>query len=505
MFEARGEPASRPDRVLVLMQSDNNAALIAASLGPDFEVGFELTPSDRNGDGVDILLIDGFALHRHGEAIASLRRAQEPLYLPVLLLSDRDASDIRSPRLQGVVDDIVKRPLSRAELKLRVSSLMRARVLSRQMVDLEEHYRNERRVARRFQEAALPMDLPEISGLSLSSYYSAGQSVSTIGGDWYDALVLEDGRVVVTIGDVVGSGLEAAVAMAHIRQVARGVAHIHPDPRMMLDAANRNLNGEGKNGIATAFVGVIDTVTSECTFANAGHVPPLIRYPDGRVVELPSGDLPLGVATAVAEQHVVPFPPGAVLVLYTDGLVESEREIIRDWDRLHAWLERGDVLREPNPARTLFHYMVEGSAPDDVAILIVRRMGDDRCDAAWTFASNDEQEFRAVKSEICRRLSKLGYSEADCAIAEIVLTELVGNVVRYAPGTVEVFLEEKGRHPILHVLDRGPSFTYAPRLPSSVMSENGRGLFLVRELSREFNVTERDGGGSHARAAFNRS
>lgn len=504
MFEADGEPEVRRDRILVLMQSANNVALLGTALGSNYSVVSDLHDVGA-GDEIDMIVVDGYSLYRFDERIKRMRSAQEPLHLPVLLLSDREANEIRSPRLAGIVDDIVKRPLSRSELVLRIASMMRARALSRQMADLEKHHANERRVAERFQDAALPRDLPVYEHLSFSAFYNAGQSVATIGGDWYDALVLDDGRVVVTIGDVLGSGLEAAVAMAHIRQVARGVAHIHPDPRMMLDAANRNLHAEGKGRIVTAFVGVIDMVSSELTFANAGHPAPIVRYADGSIVELPLADLPLGVSDATAEVRTVSFPAEASLVLYTDGLVEGNRELLRDRASLMNVIRNGRFLNAPEPAGALYDEVVQTVGPDDVAIMIVRRGKHEPVTLRLTFDSTDEASFRNVKLALCERLSAIGYEEADCFIAEMILTELIGNVVRYAPGNVEVALQENGRNPVLHVMDRGPSFTYAPRLPSSVYSESGRGLYMVRELSREFNVTQRVDGGSHARAVFART
>ena len=94
----------------------------------------------------------------------------------------------------------------------------------------------ERAVAAEFQRAALPIALPEIAGIRFSGIYVAASDRESLGGDWYDALRLRDGRVVVSIGDVAGSGLAAAVIMSSMRQVIRGVAQVHPDPIAMLDA-----------------------------------------------------------------------------------------------------------------------------------------------------------------------------------------------------------------------------------------------------------------------------
>ncbi|MGA7356543.1 MAG: ATP-binding protein, partial [Candidatus Cybelea sp.] len=87
--------------------------------------------------------------------------------------------------------------------------------------------------------------------------------------------------------------------------------------------------------------------------------------------------------------------------------------------------------------------------------------------------------------------------------AELVFGELLGNVARYAPGPIEIIFDWGEGAPVLHVLDRGPGFKLAPKLPSDLLSEQGRGLYLVWSLAEDFNVTERYDGGSHARAVLN--
>ena len=122
-----------------------------------------------------------------------------------------------------------------------------------------------------------------------------GRSEAQVGGDWYDALRLADGRVLITIGDVAGSGLQAAVIMAGMREVIRGVAQVYADPATMIDAADRTLKSEHPDSMVTAFVGVFDPVAHTLQFCSAGHPPPLVRAPDGTINDLPSHGLPLGL------------------------------------------------------------------------------------------------------------------------------------------------------------------------------------------------------------------
>src|SRR5580700_11556534 len=117
-------------------------------------------------------------------------------------------------------------------------------------------YEREREIATEFQSAALPISLPEVPGIRFDGMYVPASDRELLGGDWYDALRLSDGRIVVSIGDVAGSGLDAAVIMSSMRQVIRGVAQVYADPIAMLDAADRTLKIEYPETFVTAFVGV---------------------------------------------------------------------------------------------------------------------------------------------------------------------------------------------------------------------------------------------------------
>ncbi|MBD5656022.1 MAG: SpoIIE family protein phosphatase, partial [Candidatus Eremiobacteraeota bacterium] len=156
-------------------------------------------------------------------------------------------------------------------------------------------YAREHRVAGALQSASLPRALPEIPGVQLNAVYLPGGTEAQIGGDWYDAFRLSDGRIVLSIGDVAGSGIDAAVTMSNMRQIIRGTAQVRADPVLMLNAADRALRLEEPGRFVTAFVGVLDLVTSELVYASAGHPPPYLQHDDGRLEELTFVDLPLGL------------------------------------------------------------------------------------------------------------------------------------------------------------------------------------------------------------------
>ncbi|HTJ27685.1 MAG TPA: ATP-binding protein [Candidatus Limnocylindria bacterium] len=119
----------------------------------------------------------------------------------------------------------------------------------------------------------------------------------------------------------------------------------------------------------------------------------------------------------------------------------------------------------------------------------------------WTFDARDARAAYDLRTRLLAYLRTKGHHDADYASAELVVGELVGNVVRHAPGVAEVAIEWHEETPVLHVLDHGPGYEGAAALPSAT-SETGRGLFLVSALTREFSLTRRPKRGSHARAVL---
>lgn len=280
--------------IVILFANRENRSLLAQVLVPQHDVAFELPPAapDAAGetpDDMDLVICDGSSLTANADRIATERARRDPVLLPVLLLTDRRSVALMTKALWRIVDDVVLRPLEKIEMRARVESLIRARRLSKKLETVSSAYKHERRVAQRFQKAALPRSLPRVPGLTFGAFYRPGMDEAQVGGDWYDALQLADGRVLISIGDVCGSGLDAAVAMASVRQVFRGAAQINPDPGVLLDAAHRTLRAENQDSLVTAFVAIFDPITSLLTYALAGHPRPLLRFADGTIVELDAG------------------------------------------------------------------------------------------------------------------------------------------------------------------------------------------------------------------------
>ncbi|MFN2450116.1 MAG: SpoIIE family protein phosphatase [Candidatus Baltobacteraceae bacterium] len=492
------------ERVLILLSNRENRTLLAQLLVPQYEVLFAFPDEESEAPPEpDLVILDGSCLKANAQRLSLERSIIEPVMLPVLLLSDRRSITYMTNELWAVVDDVVLRPLSKVEMRARVESLIKARRLSLKLRSVSSAYKHERRVAQRFQKAALPRSLPQIPGLTFSSFYRPGMDESQIGGDWYDALQLADGRVMLSIGDVCGSGLDAAVAMANVRQLVRGVAQVHDDPSTMLDAADRALQAEDPQALVTAFVGLFDPASSVLTYATAGHPRPVLRLADGTLQELLAEGAPLGVPFHIPRSvQSISMPVGSLLVLYTDGLTEATRDMLAGEERLRKAVMNQDVLEAPNVALAIHDAVLKDGARDDVAVMTVWHVERSERLLHWSFDVSDADMAAAVRAEFLGELEKGGVARAERAAAEVVFGELVGNVVRYAPRWADITLEWKAERPVLHVLDGGPGFRHTPRLPDNVLSERGRGLFIVSSLTKEFAVAQRPNGGSHARAVL---
>ena len=224
----------------------------------------------------------------------------------------------------------------------------------------------EHRVAQSFQEASLPSVLPNVPGLRFDAVYVPASDEARIGGDWYDAVRLLDGRIVISIGDVAGKGLDAAVTMGNMRQIIRGIAQVHADPALMLDAADRALRLEHPDRFVTAFVGVFDPVAKTFAYASAGHPPLLLRFRDGRIEALSDGGLPLGLREGrdASGGSIIDAALAEALVLYTDGLTEHFRDpIAGEWRLRELVADPGCYPAIVRRRRSKWHFSQAGRRP----------------------------------------------------------------------------------------------------------------------------------------------
>jgi serine phosphatase RsbU (regulator of sigma subunit) len=236
-----------------------------------------------------------------------------------------------------------------------------------------------RGIAETLQRSLLPGELPAIAGVDLFTRYEASAEHARVGGDWFDALPLPDGRLGLMIGDVVGHGIQAAAVMGEVRHALRSMAFRGDPPDLVLREVGRLLREmhPTNDALATIVYAVFDPATGVLRYANAGHPPPLVRGPDRtvRILDHPRSVLVGTHFDSMYEQGEVVLEPGSILLLYTDGLVERVGEHLdRSTSRLVGALEGGtDDLAVL--ADELYERLIAGEPTDDIAMLLVRYAG----------------------------------------------------------------------------------------------------------------------------------
>jgi integral membrane sensor domain MASE1 len=240
--------------------------------------------------------------------------------------------------------------------------------------DLQTLLRETKQSAQRLQEAFLPEQLPQHPGLRCDALYTAAEREALIGGDWYDAFELPDGRIAFVVGDVTGHGLDAAVAAARIRRSIFVAAFETDDPAEILSKAESTPVGEHHEP-STAVVAILSRDLSTITYATAGHPPPVAVSPNTAPYFLRSGGIPLGYGMfSPRESHTQTLAPDTTLLFYTDGLTEFKRDIEgaeRGVLKAAAHLASHPDLKRP-AAYVQRTVMGHARSPDDIVILIVQ-------------------------------------------------------------------------------------------------------------------------------------
>lgn len=344
-------------------------------------------------------------------------------------------------------------------------------------------------VAEVLQRSLLPDSLPEIAGVELEARYLPASRGAAIGGDWYDAVELEDGRVAVVVGDVVGHGLRAATVMGQLRNAFRAYALVETSPAQTLVRLNRLLAKDGRDLMATALCLAIDRDTGEVTHASAGHPPPLVIEP-GTGAHFIEGEraVPLGTLDPVPyrDSHAE-LPPGSTLVLYTDGLVERRDTSLGD--RLAQLATVGSVA--DGELGDMCDQLLEGTLggrqpPDDVAVLAIRLAPAEPGRLAVRLPADP-----AVLSQLRRRLGRFleaaGADEDERFEITLTVGEAAANAIEhaYGPSDAEFEVEARIDGDVVQVTVRDHGAWRERR-----GEDRGRGLAIMKGMMDELHVKQ---------------
>jgi PAS domain S-box-containing protein len=234
-------------------------------------------------------------------------------------------------------------------------------------------YAREHDTAVTLQRSLLPEAIPQVAGLQVAYGYQPANRSAEAGGDWFDVIPLQGGQVALVIGDVTGHNIRAAAIMGQLRTATATLARLARPPDEIMGQLSRLLAGHGAEAGATCLYALYDPRTRRCRFTSAGHLPPAIRHPDGRVefINVARGML-LGVQHDRYPTTEAALAPGSVLALYTDGLVEQPGQ------DLDVGLSRLARTLAATPARSLDHVrdsVLASPGPfasDDIALLLAR-------------------------------------------------------------------------------------------------------------------------------------
>jgi anti-sigma regulatory factor (Ser/Thr protein kinase) len=349
----------------------------------------------------------------------------------------------------------------------------------------------ERGLADALQRSLLPR-LPELPALSLAGRYLPAAE-ARLGGDWYDAFELPDGRLGLAIGDVVGHGFHAAALMGQMRSALRAHALDGMAPADVLSRLSRLLRQIEPGRTATLVYIVFDAHGGRLTVASAGHPPPLVHPPGGApsFIDL-NGSVPLGASRHILYDDVVlECPPETTVVLYTDGLVERPGESLdTGLERLGSLVGNGEENLEHLCDQLIDALLPEGPGADDVALLLARALPlGDELQARFPAEVDSIPGMRRL---LGRWLGEAGASRPEIDDLTLAAAEAAANAIEHAyglaPGVVELRASvSKGGIVTVAVRDFGNW-----RSPRG--TNRGRGLMLMEGLTEKVDVIRRDEG-----------
>jgi len=251
-----------------------------------------------------------------------------------------------------------------------------AYLLALELVD-RVRVRDELEVARELQAALLPQDMPIVPGWSVAHSY---RTANEVGGDYYDLLRLQDGRIALVVGDASGHGMAAGLVMAIANATLKTALDLDPSPERVAALLNRAIGRIGtKRTFMSVFYALLDPATGSMEYVCVGHPFPFIRRQDGRIEELGCGGLPLGMRESLPlESRTIDLQPGDLLAFYTDGLAEAVDASGRafGYDMIARLLADGGAPWSVHDRILAFFDQHIGGEPlrDDLTLMVISRL-----------------------------------------------------------------------------------------------------------------------------------
>lgn len=455
-------------------------------------------------------------------ALTTIREAGVELIVPLIGHGELLGALYLGPRLSDQpysTDDrrLMENLASQVAPAIKVAQLVR-----QQQIEAEERERiqQELRVAALIQQTLLPKELPSISGWSIDAFYRPARAV---GGDFYDFIDLDDGRLGVVIGDVTDKGVPAALVMATCRSMLRATAQSHTSPGRVLAEVNDALVQEIPPAMfVTCLYLIIDTAAGEVIFANAGHNLPYVRTAGDEVYELRATGMPLGLMPSMEYDEVEHrIEHGSIMVLTSDGITEAHNPE-GDMYGFGRLIDRIATCRRHDMVSDVVADLERFGGPDreqedDITLVVVQRVSSASA-AAPTFAEppsgqmalarfslpSEEGNERIAIDRVGEAVASLGLAPGVIERLKTAVSESVMNAIEHGnrsrpdlPVDIEVLADEESV--VIRVTDRGSgpdSAAITPDIEAKIAGEQsprGWGLFLIEQMVDEVRAYEQDG------------
>ena len=480
----------------------------------------ETQPFDQNIAGNDPFLtyclnskgvIDVEKLLLDTPAVEAMKEAGVKLVIPLISQGDLigliNLGSRRSEQEYNSDDYKLLQDLStQAAPALKVAQLVEQQKLE---AAERERIQQELRVARLIQQTLLPQELPQVAGWYVDAYY---QPARAVGGDFYDFIYFEDGRIAFIVADVTDKGVPAALVMATTRSILRAAAERLESPGAVLERTNNVLVPEiPPKMFVTCFMAVLDPQTGHLRYANAGHDVPYHVTADG-VEELRATGMPLGLMPGmVYEEKETTLALDEYFLLYSDGLVEAhapDREMF-GFPRLQ------ETLAGHKDAHDLTKFLLDQLADftgadweqeDDVTLVTIKRL-EEKSDwnslAIFDIPSargNERQAMVQVGDIVAARLSEARLEKLKTAVAEATMNGMEHGNQYDAEKAVNIVVDESLEAVRVRISDHGGGKTVdndtVPDLDAKLAGEQsprGWGLFLIKNMVDEMNVYQDEG------------
>ncbi|MEU5108889.1 MULTISPECIES: ATP-binding SpoIIE family protein phosphatase [unclassified Streptomyces] len=360
--------------------------------------------------------------------------------------------------------------------------------------------RLQRQAAVTLQRSLLPQELEQPDDLRVAATYQPGGTDAAVGGDWYDVITLGAGRTALVIGDVMGRGVRAAAVMGQLRTAVRAYARLDLPPHEVLQLLDGLAAEIDPNQIATCVYAVHDPNENRLVYASAGHLPILVRDPDGTVRRAaePTGP-PLGTGSWLHTSASIPFGPGSSAVLYTDGLVERrDKDIYEGVAALERVFAGATGAPQVMCDRLIRALGITADHDDDVAVLVLQhpaRTGHDAelfHNAALELLGGVEAAPRA-RAFASGVLASWRFPMELHDLGVLAASELVANSLQHGVPPMRLRLRRTDRRLIIEVTDGDEHLPRRRRAEPA--DEAGRGISIVATIASSWGSRRTPGGG----------